>query len=243
MLHREVSHVDIWFRYLVHRRTGRRDAMPRSIPKISFESLRTIWSQAQAPQAYRDTLARLFSGNFSDLSAEQRQAKVDQIIQLAAAAAMVLGAAPVPALDLPVQAVMVRAVAKVHGLEGSERRLLWRMALALGLGFMLRQGWRLVPWIGGATHLARVYGSTCALGQAADFYFARLARAEAVTEAETRRIFVQTRRAKEREQALRLENGGMVERVRALRSDREAGRIGDSEFFARLDGILGHLPR
>jgi uncharacterized protein (DUF697 family) len=221
--------------------------MPRSIPKpripkIAIAALKALWPRAEVLRAYRDTLQRLISGDFRDLSDEQRRATVDQIIQMAAAAATVLGAAPVPALDLPVQAVMVRAVAKVHGLEGSERQLLWRMAAALGLGFMLRQGLRLVPWVGAATHLGRVYGSTWALGQAADFYFARLARGRTVSESETRRIFVQARRAKEREQVKRLGAGDIVQRLSAMRADREAGRISDGEFFERLDGILGSLP-
>jgi uncharacterized protein (DUF697 family) len=213
-----------------------------TLPISPLDAIRALWSQARVPQAYRDTIQRLLSGDFRDLGPEQRQARVDQIIQMAATAAMVLGAAPVPALDLPVQAVMVRAVAKVHGLEGSEGRLLWRMAAALGLGFVIRQGLRLVPWIGAATHLARVYGSTWALGQAADFYFARLARDQTASEAETRRVFRDAQRAKEREQVRRLESGNAVDEVRRLRAEREAGRIGDAEFFQRLDRLLGQLP-
>ena len=214
--------------------------LPR--PSMLLEPLKRLLEELRAPRAYRDTLHRLIRGDFRDLTAEERRAKVEQIVQVAASAAMVLAAAPVPLLDLPVQAAMVRAVAKVHGVEGSERRLLLKLATALGLGFMLREALRLIPLAGGISHLSRVYGATWALGQAADFYFERAARAELPLDPEgARRRFEETLRRKSGEQAERFRASDALDRIKAFKAEFDSGRIGDAEFRARVESLLSGL--
>jgi uncharacterized protein (DUF697 family) len=153
-----------------------------------------------------------------------------------------MAATPVPLLELPVQAAMVRAVAKVHGVEGNARPLLPRLAAALGLGFMIHEGLRWILFGGGISRLSRVYGATWALGQAADLYFARAARTQALPDpARARRAFEETSRRKSREQAGRLEEGDVLGRLKALKTERETERIGEAEYRSRLEELLSGL--
>jgi len=208
----------------------------------ALEALRRLALELRTPRLYRDTLGRLVRGGFSDLTIEERRETVDRIVQIGATAAMVLAAMPVPFLDLPVHAAMVRAVAKVHGVTGSERQLLWRLAAALGLGFTIREALRFVPWAGGLTRLSRAYGAAWALGQAADIYFEHVARANAPPDAgQARRIFAETRLRKADEQAAHLQAHSVIERLRGLKSDWDAGRIDEAVFRERVEALLAGL--
>jgi uncharacterized protein (DUF697 family) len=208
---------------------------------LPLEALRRLSFELRAPRQYRDTIARLMRGNFQDLTPEQRRDKVEQVIQICASAAMVLSAMPVPFLDLPVHAAMVRAVARVHGMDGSERQLVWKLAAGLGLGFTIREGLRFVPFAGNLTRLTRAYGAAWALGQAADLYFEHAARKAAPPDPESaQRTFALTLERKSEEQAVRLQGHAVVQRLRELKMDWDAGRIDEATFRSRVEVLLAY---
>lgn len=211
----------------------------QSLASAPAEALRRVRLTLRAPRQYRDTLNRLIQGDFSGLTPEQRRDKAEQVVQMGATAAMVLAALPVPFLDLPVQAAMVRAVAKVHGVRSSEPQLLWKLAVALGLGFTIREGLRFVPWAGSLTRLSRAYGAAWALGQTADLYFEHVANAQPPpAPGEARRLFADALQRKSGEQAARLEAHEAIERLRGLKSDWDAGRIDEDAFRRRIEALL-----
>ena len=117
-------------------------------------------------RAHQDTLDRLLSGNFQDLTVEQRQQRIEEIIQVSAGAAVGMAAVPIPFLDLPVLMAMVGAIGRVHGLRQQDNKLWYQVLGTLGGGLALRQVLRMVPF-GSQLYLSQIYGATYALGKAA----------------------------------------------------------------------------
>ncbi|MCH8882991.1 MAG: hypothetical protein IIA41_05755 [SAR324 cluster bacterium] len=204
-----------------------------------FHRLKSLLGDLRRPDGYRDTLRRLLQEGFADLTPEQRRAKAEQIVELCASAAMVAGAAPVPLLELPLQAIMVGAVAKVHGVPGGDRKLLLQVAAALGGGLVIRQALRLIPVVGGISQMSRIYATTWALGQVANLYCERSAAHEPVPDRETlRQAFADTLERKERERTERMESAGISEKLNELNELREQGRISEEEYERRRQDLL-----
>ena len=90
-------------------------------------------------KAYEDTLKRLLKGDFAELPPGERKAKTEQIIKTSAMAAMALGATPVPLLEMPVMAAMVRAIGKVYGVNSIGKKAMLEIAAAMGGGLVMRQ--------------------------------------------------------------------------------------------------------
>ena len=184
---------------------------------------------------HEDTLRRLLRGNFKGLSSAERSDKVEQIIGASAMAAMAMASAPVPFLELPVQMAMVRAIAKVHGVERPGAKVLWELAGALGGGLFFRQVMRLVPIFGPLPHLSRIYGATFALGRVASVYFSREGEREPE---KLRRLFSETAAESTRQQSRRLQDGELESQLRYLDDLRARSVISDEEYRRKRDQLL-----
>ncbi len=144
-----------------------------------------------------------------------------------------------PLLELPVQAAMVGAVAKVHGVPGGGRKLLLQVGAALGGGLVIRQALRLIPVAGGISQMSRIYATTWALGQAANLYCERGAGHQPAPDRETlRQAFADTLDRKERERTERMESAGISEKLNELNALREQGKISEEEYQRRRQDLL-----
>lgn len=218
---------------------GRHPAPWRSLGRrLGPMAWRHLGEVLRRPREYEDLLRRLVRGSFADLDAGERARRVEQIVQLSASAAMAAAVAPLPLLELPVQAAMVRAIARVHGVEGSGRKLLLQLLASLGGGLALRQAARWLPVVGTVPFLSRVYGTTWALGQAADVYFRRDARPRPGA---LREVYAATARRKTHEQRRRLVERGGAARLRELRSLHAEGLITDREYARKRGELLDSL--
>ncbi len=194
-------------------------------------------------KGYEETLKRLFRQGFEDLSPEEREAAVEQIIRAGAVAAMALGAAPVPLLEMPVLVAMVRAIGRVYGVERTGKQVMLELAAALGGALLLRQGLRLIPVFGGMAGVSRIYGTAWALGRSAQLIFSRGGKA---SKEEMRRTFRDTMEARSREQAERMrsgdaESGGLEERLRTLKGLRDEALISEAEYRRKRAQMLAEL--
>jgi uncharacterized protein (DUF697 family) len=187
---------------------------------------------------FEDTLRRLLRGDFADLSEGERRERVEQVIGLSAMAAMAMAATPVPFLELPVQAAMVRAIARVHGHEKPGREVLWELGAALGGGLVLRQVFRLLPLVGPLPFLSRIYGATYALGRVAHLYYA-----SAVTpkREELRALFERTATAQTLAESKRLSRDDVETTLRYLDELRARAVITEAEYRRKRDDVLATI--
>jgi len=187
---------------------------------------------------FEDTLRRLLRGGFADLSEAERRERVEQIVGLSSMAAMAMAATPVPFLELPVQAAMVRAVARVHGYDKSGRQALWELGAALGGGLVLRQVFRLLPLVGPLPFLSRIYGATYALGRVAHVYYA--SGLESPPE-ELRRLFEHTATTHTRHEADSLRRSDVESTLRHLDELRARAVITEQEYHHKRDEVLATI--
>jgi uncharacterized protein (DUF697 family) len=189
-------------------------------------------------QDFDDTLRRLLRGDFADLSEGERRDRVEQIIGLSAMAAMAMAATPVPFLELPVQAAMVRAIARVHGHDKSGRQVLWELGAALGGAVVLRQVFRLLPLVGPLPFLSRIYGATAALGRVAHLYYA----AEGAPQrTELKALFERTARSETLLESRRLSRPDVESTLRWLDDLRARAVITEAEYRRKRDEVLAAI--
>lgn len=222
------------------------DTGHRRIPGLGrLKSLRDAARNGLAPwlrealwRDFEDTLRRLLRGDFADLSEAQRRERVEQIVGLSAMAAMAMAATPVPFLELPVQAAMVRAVARVYGYEKSGRQALWELSAALGGGLVLRQAMRLLPFVGPLPHLSRIYGATWALGRVAQAYYA--SGIEERPE-HLRQLYLDTAAEHTHEEAQALRRTKLESTLRYLDDLRARALITEAEYRRKRDEVLAAI--
>lgn len=206
---------------------------------ITEALIRLLKNGRKGRRDFEDTVRRLLEGDFSDLRPEQREERVEQIIRAAAVASMAAGAAPVPLLELPIQAAMVGAIGRVHGVERAGKTALLEVMGALGGGLILRQALRFIPFVAAPTRLSRIYGTTWALGRAASRYYAGGARAE---DQGLRDLFRETMDGKSAEQADRLNSGNLMEKLESLEEAKKSGGMGEEEYLKRRTSLLAPEP-
>ncbi|MBI4081694.1 MAG: hypothetical protein HY423_03695 [Candidatus Lambdaproteobacteria bacterium] len=211
-----------------------------------FHPLKTLHPFWQAglstARAYEATLRRLLGEGFADMTPAGREAAIDHIVQAAAAASLVV--APLPYAELPIQAAMVRAIARVHGVDAREP-LLAHVLGALAGGLALRQLLRIVPVFGALPHLSRVYGATWALGYAAERYCAsRASRARGLApEQPPAEVLGEGAAAQARESAAWPGLAGPVlaeieQRLRAVDALYHRGALTESEYLHKRAELL-----
>jgi len=218
----------------------------KSIKDWSGERLRRLLDDPLFGE-YEDTLRRLLGGDFTDLGPEARREKVEQVVRASATAAMATASAPVPFLELPVQWAMVRAIAKIHGVERPGRALLWELAGSLGGGLFFRQVMRLIPLGGSLPHLSRIYGATWALGRVAEVYFERSAggkapRGRGDERSKMQHLFRQTAEDRAREQSMRFGKGNLPARLAELDDLRDRGVLTYEEHRRKRAQFISQWP-
>ncbi len=204
------------------------------------------WSQAHLRPLFReallqdfdDTLRRLLRGGFADLSDAERRERVEQISGLSALAAMAMAATPVPFLELPVQAAMVRAIARVHGHDKSGREALWELGAALGGGLVLRQVFRLLPLVGPLPFLSRIYGATYALGRVAHAFYCA---GQAPQPEALRRLYEDTARAQAHAESEHLARSDVATTLRTLKELHAHALLSEGEYRRKRDEVLATL--
>ncbi|HUJ75519.1 MAG TPA: hypothetical protein VL359_11700, partial [bacterium] len=177
-------------------------------------------------QAHRDTLERLIGGDFAELTPEQRQERVEDIIRVSASAAVATAALPIPFLDLPVLVAMVGAIGRVHGLEVADRQMYVQVLGTLGGGIFLRQVLRLVPF-GEVVYASQIYGATWALGRVAHLYSSS---DQTPSSDALQRIFEETLTSTTREHQFGKPAGNAEQRLNELKSLRERNLISEQEY-------------
>ena len=192
-----------------------------------------------ALREYKDTLRRVMGGGFADLTVEERRVRIAQVIQLSAQASVLVGAAPVPFLEIPVQVLMVQAIASIHGHKGSRRGLYARLVAALGGSVFLRQVGRLIPYVGNLSHISRVYAGTIALGRVADLYFER--GAQQAKKDDLGRVFEETLHNQTADYEARATQKDIASRLNQLATLHRAGHISEDEFKSRRREILEEI--
>jgi uncharacterized protein (DUF697 family) len=199
-----------------------------------------VWEQVRA---HEDTLRRLARGGFDDLTLEQRRVRAREIVRLSAGAAVGVCAAPVPFLEVPVQAAMVRALAKVYGVPGGSRKVWLHMGLTMGGGLVLRRLLRIVPVAGSASVISRVYSATWALGHVAQLVLERQSGAQHLpaVRQDLRRTFDETMARKQAETEARLAELDVRRRLAALAALRDEGLLTAVEFQRRRDALLDEI--
>ena len=200
--------------------------------------------------AYRETLTRFQQGGFEKLTPEEKAGHVENVIQAAARAATLAAAAPLPLLELPVQGMMVQAIARVYGVERPGKKIMAELGAAMGGGLLLRQLLRRIPMVGALTQSARVHAATLAMGYAARKYFEhqrnqstkQAAHLPARIEPETlQQVFRKALeedalRQDERMRALRFDD-----QLKSLRRQREQGEISEEEYLRLRDKLIGEI--
>lgn len=184
-------------------------------------------------KAHEDTLRRLLKGDFSDLPPGERRAKTEQIIKASAFAAMALGATPLPLLEMPVMAAMVRAIGKVYGVNSIGKKAMLEIAAAMGGGLVLRQAMRLIPFVGAMAGASRVYGTTLAVGRVAEYYFSR---GQSVSGEEMRRVFEESIEAERHEPGPG--GGNLEDRLRTLEDLYKKRLISEQEYRKKRQELL-----
>ncbi len=121
-------------------------------------------------EEYKSLIQRMISGNFSQVTQQERDKTVMTIIHASAVTSTALSIIPVPMVETPVQITMVRAIGKVYEQDLDEKVVLEILSV-LGGNFLLRQLLRLIPYVGWVVNISRVYGTTWAMGAAAEYYF------------------------------------------------------------------------
>ena len=200
--------------------------------------IRKLKGEVANIRAYEDTLKRLLKGDFKDLSPEERQHRVEQIIQAGATTAMALGAAPIPFLETPVMAAMVRAIGKVHGTNQTGKRALLELAGAMGGGLALRQLSRLIPIGGSVVFASRIYGATWALGRAADLYFSSQVKPSSD---DIRQVYEETMDRKMKEQEGKMNASDFETRLKELDDLLKRKVITPEEYRKKREQLLESL--
>jgi len=216
---------------------GRVSRLGRAVGAWGRQHLRPLLREALWHD-FDDTLRRLLRGNFADLTEADRRDRVEQIIGLSAMAAMAMAATPVPFMELPVQAAMVRAIARVHGQDKSGREVLMELAAALGGGMVFRQVMRLLPLVGPLPFLSRIYGATYALGRVAQVYYAA---GLAPGSGELRQLFEDTAREETVMQSRRLDRDEVASTLRYLDELRARAVISEREYRRKRDEVLAAI--
>ncbi|MDH4120745.1 MAG: SHOCT domain-containing protein [Deltaproteobacteria bacterium] len=195
----------------------------------------SIWNNLGVPPEFQDTMKRLLSGDFAHLTPAQKQARSEQLIQAAATAAAALAGAPLPFMELPVQMALLGALARLHGVPLKDRKAFTLVLSLLGGGAVLRRLLRVIPLVGPATQVGRVYAATWALGRVAVMVFSR---PEGLPPEEARRVFQVTLERQEAQTSQLQAVEEMAQRFARLQTLRDQGVISEEEYTEKRKKLL-----
>ena len=188
-------------------------------------------------EEYKSLIQRLISGNFAQATQQERDKTVMAIIHASAVTSTALSIIPVPMVETPVQITMVRAIGKVYEQDLDEKVVLEILSV-VGGNYLLRQLLRLIPYVGWAINLSRVYGATWAMGAAAEYYFKHDREVE---KEELMKVFKTVLKQKTQEKEKERTDRRVIERLEELKSLLDKKLISQEEYDRKREVIIEEL--
>ncbi len=188
-------------------------------------------------EEYKSLIQRLISGNFAQATQQERDKTVMAIIHASAVTSTALSIIPVPMVETPVQITMVRAIGKVYEQDLDEKVVLEILSV-VGGNYLLRQLLRLIPYVGWAINLSRVYGATWAMGAAAEYYFKHDREVE---KEELMKVFKTVLKQKTQEKEKEMTDRRVIERLEELKSLLDKKLISQEEYDRKREVIIEEL--
>ena len=186
---------------------------------------------------YKDLIQRLVSGDFSQASQQERDGTITKIIHASAVTSTLVSIIPLPLIETPIQITMVRSIGKVYEQDLDEKVVLEVMSV-IGGNVLLRQLMRLIPYVGFVVNLSRVYGTTWALGAAAEYYFKHDREVE---KEELMRVFKTVLKQKTREKEEEMTERHTEERLEELKKLLDKELISQEEYDKKREVIIAEL--
>jgi uncharacterized protein (DUF697 family) len=188
-------------------------------------------------EEYKELIQKLVSGDFSQVTQEERDNTVSRIIHASAVTSALVSIIPVPLIETPIQITMVRSIGKVYEQELDEKVVLEIMSV-IGGNVLLRQLIKLIPYVGFVVNVSRVYGTTWALGAVAEYYFKHDREVE---KEELMRIFKSVLKQKTREKENEMQQKHTEERLEELKSLLDKQLITQEEYDKKREAIIAEL--
>jgi len=188
-------------------------------------------------EEYKELIQKLVSGDFSQVTQEERDNTVSRIIHASAVTSALVSIIPVPLIETPIQITMVRSIGKVYEQELDEKVVLEIMSV-IGGNVLLRQLIKLIPYVGFVVNVSRVYGTTWALGAVAEYYFKHDREVE---KEELMRIFKSVLKQKTREKENEMQQKHTEERLEELKSLLDKQLITQEEYDKKREVIIAEL--
>lgn len=186
---------------------------------------------------YKELIQRLVSGDFSQATQEERDKTIVKIIHASAVTSALISIVPVPLIESPIQITMVRSVGKVYDQELDEKIILEIMSV-IGGNVLLRQLIKLIPYAGFVINISRVYGTTWAIGAAAEYYFKNDREVE---KEELMRVFKTVLKQKTQEKESEMQEKQTEERLEELKRLLDKQLISQEEYDKKREDILAEL--
>jgi uncharacterized protein (DUF697 family) len=186
---------------------------------------------------YRQLIQKLLAGDFSQATQKERDEIVSTIIHASAVTSAVISIVPVPLIESPVQITMVRSIGRVYGQDLDDKVVLEILSV-IGGNVLLRQLIRLIPYVGFVVNVSRVYGTTWAIGAAAEYYFKHDREVE---KEELMRIFKSVLKQKTQEKETEMHAKRAEERLQELHNLLEKQLITQQEYDAKREAIISEL--
>lgn len=192
---------------------------------------------------YQDLLNRIMKGDYSEVSASEKQTDIDELKKVCAVASAAVSFQPIPLLDTamisPIQIAMVQGIARVHGYKLDQRAIL-EMLSTFGASLVAQNvimaAAKLIPVAGWLVSVSMAYALTYAIAEVSDHYFATGRGADS---AELKEMFKKVYKAKKDEkQRAHKGNASLAQRLEQLKKARQDGLINDAEFAAKKEEML-----
>ncbi len=188
-------------------------------------------------EEYKDLIQRLVSGDFSQVSQQERDTTITKIIHASAVTSTLVSIIPLPMIETPIQITMVRSIGMVYEQDLDEKVVLEVMSV-IGGNVLLRQLMRLIPYVGFVVNLSRVYGTTWGLGAAAEYYFKHDREVE---KEELMRVFKSVLKQKTKEKEDEMTEQHTEERLEELKKLLDKELISQEEFDKKREVIIAEL--
>lgn len=186
---------------------------------------------------YKELIQRLVSGDFSQSTQEERDKTIMKITHASAVTSALISIVPVPLIESPIQITMVRSIGKVYDQELDEKIILEIMSV-IGGNVLLRQLIKLIPYAGFVMNISRVYGTTWAIGAAAEYYFKNDREVE---KEELMRVFKTVLKQKTQEKENEMQEKQTEKRLEELKRLLDKQLISQEEYDKKREAILAEL--
>lgn len=188
-------------------------------------------------EEYKTLLQRLLAGDFEQATQKERDEIVLTITHASAVTSSVISIIPVPLIESPIQITMVRAIGQVYNQELDEKVVLEILSV-IGGNVLLRQLMKLIPYVGVIINISRVYGTTWAIGAAAEYYFKHNREVE---KEELLKVFKTVLKQKTREKETEMKERQTEERLEELKKILNKDLITQEEYDKKREEIISEL--